>query len=155
LKLFWRDDYYRYVEPFAGSACLFFAIDPRCAVLGDTNAELINAYRALRRAPERLHRRLVAIPREKDFFYRWRSKDPRNLDTETRALRFMYLNHNCFNGIYRTNFEGAFNVPFGSKLSGYPSREDFLACAEILSDVELVSSDFQRTLARVAKHDFV
>jgi DNA adenine methylase len=155
LEKFWRPNYSRYVEPFAGSACLFFSISPKVALLGDNNLELINVYRTLRRYPERVHRRLVAIPREKTTYYRWRAMDPRALDSETRALRFIYLNHNCFNGIYRTNDAGHFNVPFGSKLSTYLTRDEFVGCAEALADVEFVAADFQETLAKVRSGDFV
>src|SRR5688572_26690837 len=62
LEQFWSDRFSRYVEPFAGSACLFFSIAPERAVLGDNNSELINVYRKLRLAPERMHRRLIRIP---------------------------------------------------------------------------------------------
>jgi DNA adenine methylase len=155
LEKFWGEGYSRYVEPFAGSACLFFALDPSKAVLGDNNTELINVYRMLRNAPERMHRRLVSIPRERESYYRWRAKDPRKLDSETRALRFVYLNHNCFNGIYRTNTDGRFNVPFGSKLATYLSRDEFIGCAEALTNVRFVAGDFENTLAEVARGDFV
>lgn len=155
LEKFWNDGYSRYVEPFAGSACLFFAVGPEKAVLGDTNSELINVYRVLRVAPERIHRRLIAIPRERKTYYRWRTKNPRLLDSETRALRFVYLNHNCFNGIYRTNNEGQFNVPFGTKLATYLSRDEFVGCSEALTKAKLVSGDFQDTLAQVTRGDFV
>jgi DNA adenine methylase len=155
LEQFWEDSFTRYVEPFAGSACLFFSIAPDRAVLGDNNDDLINVYRKLRTSPERIHRRLVHIPRDRETYYRWRAKEPNDLDKETRALRFIYLNHNCFNGIYRTNIDGQFNVPFGSKLATYLSREEFLECAEALVDTELVSGDFQDTLARVERGDFV
>jgi DNA adenine methylase len=155
LEQFWNDGFSRYVEPFAGSACLFFSITPHQAVLGDNNKELINVYRKLRAVPERMHRRLVRIPRSSDAYYRWRAKDPRQLDPETRALRFIYLNHNCFNGIYRTNIHGQFNVPFGTKLSTYLSLDEFVGCADALANVRLISGDFQETLSRVERGDFV
>jgi DNA adenine methylase len=155
LEKFWDNSFTRYVEPFAGSACLFFSIAPERAVLGDNNDELINVYKKLRAVPERMHRRLVHISRDRDTYYRWRAKEPSELDEETRALRFIYLNHNCFNGIYRTNVNGQFNVPFGSKLATYLSRDEFLSCAEALANAELVSGDFQDTLSRVERGDFV
>jgi DNA adenine methylase len=155
LEQFWNESYSRYIEPFAGSACLFFSIAPKEAILGDNNHELINVYRILRDSPDRIHRRLVAIPRDSDTYYRWRKKDPKQLNSETRALRFVYLNHNCFNGIYRTNSEGQFNVPFGTKLSTYLSREEFVTCSAALENVKLVPGDFQNTLKNVRKGDFV
>jgi DNA adenine methylase len=155
LGQFWNAEYARYIEPFAGSACLFFAIAPDTAILGDNNSELINVYRILRKAPEHIHRRLISIPRQKDTYYRWRAKNPKTLNAESRALRFVYLNHNCFNGIYRTNTNGGFNVPFGTKLSTYLSRDEFIGCAEALANVKLVSGDFEETLANVTRGDFV
>lgn len=155
LELFWHSRYSRYVEPFAGSACLFFHLAPKSAVLGDNNGELINVYAALRDNPEGLHRRLVAIPRTRSAYYRWRSSNPQTLDPETRAVRFIYLNHNCFNGIYRTNSDGQFNVPFGSKLGRYLSREEFVRCAATLKKAKFVDGDFTSTLASVKKGDFV
>jgi DNA adenine methylase len=143
------------VEPFAGSACLFFFIAPTEALLGDNNSELINVYQALRKNPERVHRRLIAIPREKDAYYRWRALNPHSLDDETRALRLIYLNHNCFNGIYRTNVDGKFNVPFGSKLSRYLSRDEFVRCADALARAGFVAGDFADTLSKVRRGDFV
>jgi DNA adenine methylase len=155
LEPFWTEGYSRYVEPFAGSACLFFALGPKKGLLGDSNGELINVYRQLRKNPKRIHHRLVHIPRESDAFYRWRAKDPAQLDAETRALRFLFLNHNCFNGIYRTNVQGQFNVPFGTKLSRYLTLDEFLKCAKALEGVQFVSGDFEKTLSKVTTGDFV
>jgi DNA adenine methylase len=155
LERFWHEKFSRYVEPFAGSACLFFSLGPSNAILGDNNPELINVYRVLREAPGRMYNRLIRIPRDHDSYYRWRAKNPQNLDSETRALRFVYLNHNCFNGIYRTNSNGQFNVPFGSKLATYLSRDEFMGCSKALSNVEFVSGDFESTLAKVERGDFV
>lgn len=145
----------RYVEPFAGSACLFFRLLPRKAVLGDKNRELIELYRCVRDNPVRLHRRLVAIPRDAVTYYRWRSLDAAVLDREDRALRFLYLNRNCFNGIYRTNGAGHFNVPFGKKVGRYLTRDQLLACSDALQSVTLVGGDFEDTLGHVRKGDFV
>ena len=155
LKLYWSKKFLRYVEPFAGSACLFFALQPEKALLGDSNEELINVYRQLRKHPREIHHRLVHIPRERKAYLRWRAKDVTKLDAKTRALRFIYLNHNCFNGIYRTNNAGQFNVPFGSKLSRYLSRDEFFECSAALAQAEFSGGDFQKTLARVQFGDFV
>lgn len=155
LKNFWIDEGARYVEPFAGSACLFFFLRPKAAVLGDNNPELINVYRVLRDSPEEIYQRLVHIPRDSKSYYRWRSKDPTKLDTQTRALRFIYLNHNCFNGIYRTNALGRFNVPFGSKLARYLTKDEFVDCSNALKNTKLIYGDFEKCIATVRKGDFV
>jgi DNA adenine methylase len=155
LAPFWSKCHKRYVEPFAGSACLFFELAPQAAVLGDCNKELIETYRIVRDEPERLHHRLCHIRRDAVTYERWRDLDPQVLDRETRALRFVYLNRNCFNGIYRTNGSGAFNVPMGSRLGKYPSKHDFIICSELLQRAKLVDTDFADTLSLVEKGDFV
>jgi DNA adenine methylase len=143
------------VEPFAGSACLFFALAPSKAVLGDSNRDLIEVYRVVRDAPDKLYRRLCCIRRDIETYKRWRAIDPKSLDRDTRALRLLYLNRNCFNGIYRTNADGHFNVPMGSKLSAYSSKEDLLRCSKMLRNIKLVAGDFTKTLEHVRAGNFV
>jgi DNA adenine methylase len=155
LSTFWSAEHTAYVEPFAGSACLFFALAPQTAVLGDTNAELIELFEVVRDDPDRLHRRLVRLRRDLETYNRWRSMNPDTLDQATRALRFLYLNRNCFNGIYRTNRAGQFNVPMGSKLSAYISKDDLSRCSKMLKDTKLVAGDFVDTLAHVQAGNFV
>jgi DNA adenine methylase len=78
-----------------------------------------------------------------------------SLDRETRALRFLYLNRNCFNGIYRTNLAGDFNVPMGTRLGEYFSKDDLVGCSKLLQRATLVAGDFVKTLERVKARDFV
>jgi len=155
LSSFWTGNHKRYVEPFAGSACLFFDLAPTAAILGDNNKELIEAYRIVRDEPERLYRRLCRIRRDSPAYYRWRHLNHRLLDRETRALRFLYLNRNCFNGIYRTNLNGDFNVPMGTRQGEYFSRDDLLHCSVLLRNSTLVVGDFVKTLEKVKAGDFV
>lgn len=155
LAAFWSPDHKRYVEPFAGSACLFFEIAPKTAVLGDSNKELIEVYRIVRDEPERLYRRLRRIRRDVETYRRWRQMKPGSLDRETRALRFLYLNRNSFNGIYRTNLDGEFNVPMGKRPGKYFSERDLLSCSKLLQNATLVAGDFAKTLGRVTAGDFV
>lgn len=155
LASFWSPRHRRYVEPFAGSACLFFELGPEAALLGDSNKELIEVYRVVRDEPERLHRRLCRIRRDLATYLRWRQLKPASLDRETRALRFLYLNRNCFNGIYRTNMNGEFNVPMGTRPGEYFSKDDLLGCSELLRRTSLVAGDFVKTLEQVKAGDFV
>ena len=93
LKLYWNPERHkRYIEPFAGSACLFFELRPDRAILGDNNRELIATYRSVKFAPKQRFRRLSRIPRDADTYYRWRARDLNGDDARTRALRFLYLN---------------------------------------------------------------
>jgi DNA adenine methylase len=155
LASFWSPDHERYVEPFAGSACLFFELAPQAAVLGDSNQDLIEVYRVVRDEPERLYQRLCRIRRDPVTYLRWRYLKPGSLDRETRALRFLYLNRNCFNGIYRTNLAGDFNVPMGTRLGEYFSKDDLVRCSKLLRKATLVAGDFIKTVERVKAGDFV
>jgi DNA adenine methylase len=155
LASFWSPNHERYVEPFAGSACLFFEIEPETAILGDSNNELMEVYRVVRDEPEHLYYRLCHIRRDPTTYLRWRRLKPKSLDRETRALRFLYLNRNCFNGIYRTNLAGNFNVPIGTRLGEYFSKADLVRCSKLLQRATLVAGDFAKTIERVEAGDFV
>jgi DNA adenine methylase len=155
LAAFWNTSYSRYVEPFAGSSCLFFEIQPAAALLADKNAQLIQTYEVLRDDPDRLHRRLTKLSPDVITYYRIRAQDAAILRPFERALRFLYLNRYCFNGIYRTNSQGLFNVPMAKKLVALPPLEQFHACANLLKNSDLRAWDFGRTLRYVQKGDFV
>lgn len=155
LSAFWSDDYQRYVEPFAGSACLFFELAPPAALLADSNSALIEVYRVVRDNPKEVYARLCAIVRDKATYNEWRAKDPKTLDRQTRAVRFLFLNRNCFNGIYRTNADGKFNVPMGRRPGDYFSLEDLEHCAQLLGRANLLAADFEKTLTRIRPGDFV
>src|SRR5580658_6327776 len=113
LQTFWTKKHKRYIEPFAGSACLFFAIKPPKAILGDLNPELISTYIEVKyRLPGVLAELAKLPPWNKREYLRLRSLDTATLEPRARAARFIYLNRFCFNGIYRTNLKGQFNVPY-------------------------------------------
>lgn len=156
LSSYWKPWHRRYIEPFAGSSCLFFALQPASAVLSDKNPELIAAYQTIRDDPIAVHRSFSALPRNASTYYHLRQLDPTRLSRFDRAVRFTYLNRNCFNGIYRTNLAGEFNVPFATSRSGaYPSLRDFMSCAQLLQSATLKHCDFGSTLRSVRAGDFV
>lgn len=151
-----RGSFERYIEPFAGSACLFFSLVPKRAILGDINAELMLTYRAVKEAPAEVLQELKGRRRSKREFLRMRSIDPRTLVASTRAARFIYLNRFCFNGLYRTNQSGQFNVPFGASNTGaLPNQDALLACSKALRGVRLITGDFERVLCHAKRGDFV
>lgn len=146
----------QYVEPFAGSAALFFALRPQRALLGDFNDELITALTVLRDHPRKLHRAVSSIPRTKAQYYYLRDRTGCDEgDHFCRSVRFMYLNRNCFNGLYRTNRSGHYNVPFGSGMGQVPSERDYYRCSIALRKATLRAWDFRKTLAAVQQGDFV
>ena len=155
LRQCWANgEYSRYVEPFAGSAAAFFAIAPPEALLGDINRELIQTYRAVRRAPSAVYQRLSRFSTGEEAYYTVRAMHPRR--AVTKAARFVYLNRFCFNGLYRTNVEGHFNVPYGApKTPNVPELVLFRACARLLGRAALIAGDFRRLLAKVREGDFV
>lgn len=147
-------DYSRYIEPFAGSAAVFFAVAPRRAILGDINRDLIDTYRAVKRAPEAVYSRLTAFAMGERAYYKIRATQPRG--RVSKAARFVYLNRFCFNGLFRTNTNGNFNVPYGApKTLNLPDREQFRACARLLARARLMSTDFRKVLGEVKEGDFV
>lgn len=157
LAPYWGLGHTRYLEPFMGSACLFFRLQPTSAVLSDTNRELIETFEMVRSHPDVIYDQLIALPRTEEHYYEVRKRNLLELSALERAVRFLYLNRNCFNGLYRTNTLGQYNVPFsGIKTGDYPSREDFHAAAHLLTSAELLHGDFENVLTReVRKGDFV
>lgn len=153
-KYFDPDRHARYVEPFAGSACLFFSLKPKRAILGDINGELIRTYRDVKYRFEDVTNRLRRFRKSKKEFLRRRKPTKRSSSRSHRAARFIYLNRCCFNGLYRTNVRGGFNVPYGGKGSG-PIPKDLRQHARVLRSAVLVSGDFEKVLARTKPGDFV
>lgn len=155
LRAYCPAEFNRYVEPFAGSACLFFLLQPERAVLGDFNEQLIETYRTVARAPKAVAAMLVTMAVSEDYYYQLRSQDPSSVQSIERAARFIYLNRFCFNGVFRTNQRGEFNVPRGTKTGQLPSSTALRSCAQILKRATLISGDFERTLHGVEPGDFV
>lgn len=156
LSNYWTNNNIRYVEPFAGSACLFFHIQPSSALLADINSELICTLSQVRDHLSDVLSELDNLDHGKEFYYQLRSVDPGTLEPAQRAARFVYLNRYCFNGLYRTNRKGEFNVPFGGiKCGNIPSEEILQECSNSLRKAELLNADFEVTLAEAKRGDFV
>jgi len=146
----------RYIEPFAGSACLFFDLEPEQAILGDLNADLICALRAIQANPSLVLECLSRLPLGKEGYYSVRGLDPELLPTAEVAARFLYLNHYCFNGIYRTSAAGRFNVPYGPPKSHAPIDEErLLRSSRLLRRAAVIHADFEQTLSHAEAGDFV
>lgn len=152
---FWAARYVRYVEPFAGCAALFFHIQPPAAVLSDINSELIETYEVVRENPDLFYDALASLPSGRDHYYRIRNLETSGLTKLDRAIRFVYLNRHCFNGIYRTNNNGHFNVPFGGKPGIIPSIVHLRKCAQLLQRTTLRACDFGHVLRDTRQGDFV
>lgn len=145
----------RLVEPFVGSGAVYFHLEPASALLCDSNEQLIETYATVRDEPDRVLHALRRHQRVHDEFhyYKVRSSKPRT--AVQRAANFIYLNRTCFNGLFRVNLEGEFNVPKGSKDSVILPDDDFHAWAGLLRGADLVAQDFELTLNGVSATDVV
>lgn len=150
-------DFNKYFEPFVGSGALFFHLNPKSAVLSDLNWEVVNLFEQVKGSPRELHKRLLAPGRDRETYLRIRQDFGSELEEIDRAASMLYLNRNCFNGLYRTNKSGKFNVPYAPQRRGeYPSEEELLNCSKRLQDVEIIGGDFfDVVFGRVGKGDFV
>ncbi|MEM5809217.1 MAG: DNA adenine methylase [Candidatus Aenigmatarchaeota archaeon] len=149
-----------YHEPFLGGGSLFFGLyrnrKIKKAIISDINAELIDTYLAIRDNVNEVIRLLQSFPYNKEFYYFMREQDPWQLSLPERAARMIYLNKTGYNGLYRVNRKGKFNVPFGRyKAPKYFDRENLIAVAQSLQDVEILCTSFETVLERAAPGDFV
>ncbi|MCS6800493.1 MAG: DNA adenine methylase [Chloroflexota bacterium] len=146
-----------YFEPFLGGGALFFALRPPRAVLGDINEDLISAYLEVRDDPVGLMRALDRYEYDRDVYYRVRALPAAALDRQTRAARFLYLNRTCYNGLYRVNRRGEFNVPMGRyrrPLRLYDPNV-LLAASAALAHAEIMLASFDRSVQTAQAGDFV
>jgi DNA adenine methylase len=157
LSAFYVDPDQHYVEPFAGSAALFFSLRPASATLGDLNGQLINALRQVRDDPLGISKAVRRMRRSSRNYYLKREEfnQLRPFGQEAAAL-FIYLNRNCFNGLWRTNSVGTYNVPYGgTEMGKTPPLALFVQCAQSLRNASLRHQDFRKTLANIDKPSFI
>ncbi len=145
----------RYIEPFLGSAAVFFSLRPRNAVLSDANTALIDTYRAIRLnwTGVQAHLARHAAAHSDDYYYVVRRENGGS--APARAARFLYLNRACWNGLYRVNKQGIFNVPRGTKSAIILPFDNFRATSSALSGVKLVARDFSSTISGTRRGDFL
>jgi len=144
----------RYFEPFLGGGALFFALSPAKAHLSDNNSDLIHAYTYIRNHPGAVIRELRALRNSEGDYYRIRSKEAKT--DVARAARLVYLVTLAFNGIYRVNLDGKFNVPYGYKTHLNPCNEDRLREASgLLKKAVIRDQDFEAALSKAKECDLV
>jgi DNA adenine methylase len=146
----------RYFEPFFGGGAFFFALQPQEALLSDVNYELVLLYRCVRDDLSALIAELQHHPYEKEHYYWMRSRVPETLSDVERAARTLYLNRTCFNGLYRVNRRGQFNVPMGRYSNPVICNVDRLERASLaFSKATLTHADFNATMQAPKAGDFV
>ena len=154
------EDYNRYFEPFIGGGALFFELQHENAYISDMNEELINLYQVVRDNVDKLIIDLQKHDISKEYFINIRNIDRteeyENWSDVKKASRFIYLNRTCFNGMYRVNSKGEFNVPFGHyKSPRILDKNNLINCSNLLQKTEIKHADFSEILKKVKKDDFV
>ncbi len=154
-----------YAEPFAGGAALFFALMSeteqgvrriRRTVLCDQNADLIACYRAVRSEVDAVIEALTQFRYDKDLFYEVRAQKTDGMSDVERAARLIFLNRTCFNGLFRVNSKGEFNVPFGRYVN--PKIVDVPRLRRVsraLADAEIQCGDYEGVVRKLHKNSFV
>ncbi len=144
-----------YIEPFLGSGAVFFHLQPKRALLGDANRELVETYQAIQEDWKLVYRYLRAHHKNhsETYYYLMRESTPRS--AAARAARFIYLNRTCWNGLFRVNLKGSFNVPIGTKSSVIFDDDDFEKISAALQGAKLFSCDFEDLIDKAKEGDLV
>lgn len=147
--------YNKYFEPFLGSAAMFFHFRPIHAELSDINPELINLYCIIRDRPQEIHELMKKhhVLHSREYYYQMR--DQSFACIVAQAARTLYLNRTCFNGLYRVNLKGHFNVPIGTKSTVLFDSDDFDALSVCLQGKEILISDFEARIDTAQFGDFL
>jgi DNA adenine methylase len=143
----------RYFEPFLGGASIYFSLDGNHkAYLSDINDDLINAYIALRDSPNRVISLLKEYSNDEKMYYEIRESKPKS--TVQRAARFIYLNFNSYNGLYRVNNMGEYNVPYGFRVASMDFQK-LVQFSNKLKECDLRSGDFEITKNEIRARDLI
>lgn len=146
----------RYFEPFVGGGAVFFDLLPKKAYLSDLNYDLVVTYNVIKNNVDGLIKSLKKHEYEKEHFLKVRAKDSKQLSDIEIASRFIFLNRTCFNGMYRVNSSGQFNVPFGKYSNPLICDEDNLRkVSKALQNVEIKHQDYKEVLMKAREGDFV
>jgi DNA adenine methylase len=150
----------QYFEPFIGGGAVFFHMLGKYgdlnATISDCNYDLINCYEVIRNQPTELVEALKKHKNDSDYFYIVRAQDPLTLSKVERAARIIFLNKTCFNGLYRVNRKGQFNVPFGRYNNPRICDEaNIHAVSEVLSQVRIIHSSYDKSANLAKSGDFV
>jgi DNA adenine methylase len=149
--------YGRFIEPFFGGGALFFSIMPVDGIIADSNPELINLYRTVATHVDLVITQLASYKNTEQFFYAMRALEYSALSSVEAAARTIFLNRTCFNGLYRVNKKGQFNVPFGKYKNPKILDEDaLLNASSLLQKTTIICADYKTVLREHAKAgDFI
>lgn len=150
--------YKRYIEPFLGGGAVFFYLEPKEAILSDLNKDLVETYKVVKLHLKELVKILQKYEKKhsKEFYLKIREEyNTGDSDKVTKAAQLIYLNKTCFNGLYRVNSKGGFNVPFGQHKKFSVNEAGLLAASKILKKSKIEHAGFEQVLKNARKGDFV
>ncbi len=150
------NNFNKYIEPFIGGGALFFSLNPHESIIADSNEELVITYRQVKEDVESVIEHLETFEHSEEFYYNIRSLEPNELENSYRAARLIYLNKTCFNGLYRVNKKGQFNVPYGKGNGSFLNREVLRNASEFLVETTIIKGDYLDVLTQFATEgDFI
>lgn len=157
------EQFSRYYEPFVGGGAVLFHVQPKNAVINDSNKELVNLYNVIKESPEELIEDLKKHKNEEKYFYEVRGIDREKekyfeLSNIQRASRIIFLNKTCYNGLFRVNSSGEFNSPFGRyKNPNIVNDITIRAVGNYLknTNIQILNTDYEESLSKIRKGAFV
>ncbi len=167
LRKYVPENYNCYYEPFIGGGALFFDLAPKNAVINDCNSELMNVYKVM--CDDEKYSKMCnllnnyEVKNNEEFYYELRNKDRNRekydkLNDYTKAARTIYLNKACFNGLYRVNSKGEFNVPYNKKTNVNTYDKENLLVVHmylVMNNIKILNTDFEEALKSASEGDFV
>lgn len=156
LLKFVPSNFNKYIEPFIGGGALYFNINHPQSIISDLNEDLVITYKQVKENVSEVISILDSFENKEEFYYNIRALSPHSLSFAERAARLIYLNKTCFNGLFRVNKKGDFNVPYGKRTGLFYNRETLLGASEYMKHTEIHHLDYKDTLDKFAKRgDFI
>ena len=153
---FLPNSFNKYIEPFIGGGAVYFSLNHPKSIIADLNEELIITYQQIKDNVYDVIEILETFENTEQFYYKIRSADSKTLTVHERAARLIYLNKTCFNGLFRVNKKGNFNVPFGKREGSFFNKINLLNASRYLQNAQIDYADYKLTLNKYArKGDFV
>lgn len=147
------DNFKSYHEPFVGGGSVFFKFSPKESFISDANEWLINTYISLKENPFEIIEALKKLKKDKENYYKIRKTSYSN--EFERSAQFIYLNQMSFNGIFRVNLKGKYNVPFGNRENYNFDFNNLISVSSALKNTKISNSDFSNTINNVKQGDLV
>lgn len=148
--------FHKYIEPFIGGGALYFSLNHPKSIISDSNEDLIIAYKEVKDNVHEIINLLEKYENTESFFYKIRALNTSKLSKTARAARLIYLNKTCFNGLFRVNKKGEFNVPYGKNNSPFLNKENLIGASAYLQNTEIYCADYKEILTTYAeKNDFI